>query len=110
MSVAEMGRLLPAEQAMAFSVEYASVMLFGRARAVTDPVSARRALQRLLNKYFGHLQPGRDYHPITDAELALTSVFQVEIAAWSGKQKRAPADFPGAFDYPPPGPGRAGRA
>ncbi len=105
--VSEMGRLLPAKVALEFSVEYAGVVAFGRAEVVADPDEARRALQRLLDKYFGHLLPGRDYRPTTPEELARTTVYRVRIDRWSGKQKVAPADFPGAFLHgqaPPPSP------
>jgi nitroimidazol reductase NimA-like FMN-containing flavoprotein (pyridoxamine 5'-phosphate oxidase superfamily) len=101
-AVHEMGRLLPAATALNMSVEYASVVVFGRAVVVGDPAEARRALQLLLDKYFAHLAPGRDYRPITDEELARTAVYRIDIEAWSGKRKQAAADFPGAFSYPPP--------
>ncbi len=88
-SVAEMGRLLPADTAEGFSNEYASVIVFGRARLVEDEAEKRRGLQGLLDKYFPALVPGRDYRPITDDELARTSVFAIEIEGWSGKQNLA---------------------
>jgi nitroimidazol reductase NimA-like FMN-containing flavoprotein (pyridoxamine 5'-phosphate oxidase superfamily) len=98
-SVGEMGRLLPADTAMHFSVEYAGVVVFGRARIVDDEAEAERALQQLLDKYAPHLRPGRDYRPIQPEELAVTSVFRIDIEEWSGKRKVAPADHPGAFLY-----------
>ncbi len=98
-SVSEMGRLLPADTALAFSVEYASVVVFGRASIVTERDEARAALQMLLDKYFAHLQPGDDYRPITDEEIERTAVYRIQIDAWSGKKKEAPPDFPGAFRY-----------
>lgn len=98
-SVGEMGRLLPADTAMHFSVEYAGVVVFGRARIVDDDAEAERALQQLLDKYAPHLRPGRDYRPIQPEELAVTSVFRIDIEEWSGKRKVAPADHPGAFLY-----------
>jgi nitroimidazol reductase NimA-like FMN-containing flavoprotein (pyridoxamine 5'-phosphate oxidase superfamily) len=97
--VAEMGRLLPAPTALHFSVEYAGVVVFGRARIVADETEAGRALQQLLDKYAPHLRPGRDYRAIQPEELAATSVYRIEIDQWSGKQKVAPADHPGAFRY-----------
>jgi nitroimidazol reductase NimA-like FMN-containing flavoprotein (pyridoxamine 5'-phosphate oxidase superfamily) len=97
--VSEMGRLLPAPTAMHFSVEYAGVVVFGRARIVEDEVEAERALQQLLNKYAPHLRPGRDYRPIQPEELAVTSVYRIDIDEWSGKQKVAPPDHPGAYLY-----------
>ncbi|MCP4591651.1 MAG: pyridoxamine 5'-phosphate oxidase family protein [bacterium] len=101
-SVSEMGRLLPAERAMGFSVEYAGVVIFGRASLVTDPTEARGALDQLMNKYFPHLAPGRHYANMTEDELAMTAVYRLDIQAWSGKEKQAPLDFPGAFVYGDP--------
>jgi nitroimidazol reductase NimA-like FMN-containing flavoprotein (pyridoxamine 5'-phosphate oxidase superfamily) len=98
-TVTEMGRLLPADEALEFSVEYASVVVFGSAQVVRDADEARHGLQRLLDKYFPHLQPGRDYRPITDDELARTSVYRITIDSWSGKRKQVAEDFPGAFLY-----------
>lgn len=89
MSVAEMGRLLPAGEALKFSVEYASVCVFGRARIVREQDEAQHGLQGMLDKYFPQLKAGADYRPITEAELAQTSVFAIEIDAWSGKEKAA---------------------
>ncbi len=98
-STFEMGRLLPAAEALEFSVEYAGVTVFGRGAIVTDRDEAKAALQLLLDKYAPHLHPGRDYRPVTDQELVRTAVYRIVIDAWSGKQKIAPADFPGAFRY-----------
>ena len=101
-SVAEMGRLLPAPTALHFSVEYAGVVVFGRAHIIEDDAEAERALQQLLDKYAPHLRPGRDYRPIQPEELAVTSVYRITIDEWSGKQKVAAPDHPGAFLYGQP--------
>ncbi len=98
-SVSEMGRLLPADTALEFSVEYAGVVVFGRATIVDDQQEASHALQLLLDRYFAHLRPGRDYRPITPEELARTAVYRISIEHWSGKKKEVGADFPGAFLY-----------
>lgn len=98
-AVSEMGRLLPAKTALDMSVEYSSVVVFGRAGIIADPEEAKRALQLLLDKYFTHLQPGRDYRPITPEELARTRVYRIQIEEWSGKRKKVDGDFPGAFLY-----------
>ena len=97
-TVAAMGRLLPADVALEFSVEYSSVVVFGRASVVEDQDEATHALQRLLDKYFPHLQPGRDYRPPVPAELKRTTVYHIAIDEWSGKKKEVD-DFPGAFTY-----------
>ncbi len=98
-SVSAMGRLLPAEEALEFSVEFAGVTVFGVAAVVDDESEKKDALQRLLDKYFAHLRPGKDYRPITADELARTSVFRVDIGSWSGKRKEVDEDFPGAFSF-----------
>ena len=98
--VGEMGRLLPAKTALNMSVEYASVVVFGRATVVSEPVETRHGLQLLLDKYFAHLKPGDDYRPITDDEMARTAVYRIDIESWSGKRKQVEPDVPGAFLFP----------
>lgn len=99
-SVAAMGRMLPALEALEFSVEYAGVVVFGTACVVDDPEEAAYGLQRILDRYAPHLKPGRDYRPTTAEELARTAVYRIDIEAWSGKQKEAERDFPGAYRVP----------
>lgn len=94
-----MGRLLPADTAREFSVEYESVVIFGRGSIMTDMTVAREKMQLLMDKYFGHLRPGPDYRPITDQEIAEISVFKIAVDTWSAKRKTAPGDFPGAFHF-----------
>jgi nitroimidazol reductase NimA-like FMN-containing flavoprotein (pyridoxamine 5'-phosphate oxidase superfamily) len=84
------GQWLPAKTALAFSVEYTGVVVFGRVHLLQDPTEKERVLQGLLDKYFPDLKPGVDYRPITPEELAKTAVFAVDIEAWSGKRKVAP--------------------
>lgn len=98
-SISDMGRLLPAPEALEFSVEYSGVVVFGRARVIGDTVEAKHALQLLLDKYFPHLKPDVDYRSTTDDELARTAVYKIEIDEWSGKRKKVDGDFPGAFYY-----------
>lgn len=101
-TVFELGRLLPADTALEFSCEYASVVVFGRGSVMRDPFEQRRALQLLLDKYFPDKHPGRDYRPITDQELARTAVFRLDIEEWVGKRKKVEPDFPEARRYGAP--------
>ena len=98
-SVSEMGRLIPADEAVEVSVEFAGVMLFGRASIVEDPDEAKYALQLLMDKYFPHLKPEEHYRPIEEKDLKITAVFRIDIDSWSGKQKMVEGDPPGAFYY-----------
>jgi nitroimidazol reductase NimA-like FMN-containing flavoprotein (pyridoxamine 5'-phosphate oxidase superfamily) len=100
--IAEMGRLLPADTAMEVGVEYASVVVFGKAELLTDTDQARHGLQLLLDRYFPHLKPGIDYREILPQELDITSVYRITIDSWSGKEDHARQDFPGAFSYQVP--------
>jgi nitroimidazol reductase NimA-like FMN-containing flavoprotein (pyridoxamine 5'-phosphate oxidase superfamily) len=98
-NVSEMGRILPNEIALEFSLEYAGVTVFGRAVVVDDDAEKARALQMLLDKYAPHLKPDRDYRPANPEELDRTAVFRIDIEGWSGKANVKRADFPGAFWY-----------
>ncbi len=99
-SATAMGRLLPADEALEFSVEYAGVVVFGRGHVVHDAAEKERGLQLLLDRYAPHLRSGRDYRPITAGELKRTAVYRIDIEEWSGKQKLVEEDFPGAFVLP----------
>lgn len=98
-TVTEMGRLLPADEALEFSIEYAGVVVFGTARVI-DGDEAKEALQRLMDKYAPHLRPERDYRPASDTDLKRTAVYKITIESWSGKRKQVADDFPGAYTYP----------
>jgi nitroimidazol reductase NimA-like FMN-containing flavoprotein (pyridoxamine 5'-phosphate oxidase superfamily) len=98
-SVAAMGRLLPADEALEFSLEYTGVTIFGKGRVVKDPREAERALRMLLDKYFPHLKSGQDYRAITPDEIKRTAVFRLEIKRRCAKRKAVEPNFPGAFFY-----------
>ncbi len=89
-TVAERGRYLPTNTAMEFSVEYASVMVFGAVRKVETDAEKIYALNGMLEKYFPHLKAGTDYRAIVQTELSPTAVFAIDIDAMSGKRKAAP--------------------
>ena len=82
----ELGRLLPSNVALEFSLQYRSVIVFGTARLVTDPKEARRVLYGLIQKYFPTMQAGKEYREITEKELKRTSVYAIQIEEWSGKE------------------------
>ncbi len=98
-SISEMGRLLPADEALEFSVEYTGVTVFGPIAVIDDDQEAEYGLQLLLDKYCPHLKPGRDYRGITPEELKRTAVYRIDIEQWSGKRKQVEDDFPGAYYY-----------
>ena len=98
-TVSEMGRLLPADEACEFSVEYTSVVVFGHAQILSGQDDMIYGLQLLLDKYFPDHHPGVHYPTLDSKQLSGTAVYRITIDSWSGKQEQAPPDFPGAFIY-----------
>jgi nitroimidazol reductase NimA-like FMN-containing flavoprotein (pyridoxamine 5'-phosphate oxidase superfamily) len=86
LEASELGRLLPSNVALEFSLQYRSVIVFGTARIITDPDEAKRLLYGLISKYFPTLRAGEEYREITDKELRATSVYAIKIEEWSGKE------------------------
>jgi nitroimidazol reductase NimA-like FMN-containing flavoprotein (pyridoxamine 5'-phosphate oxidase superfamily) len=85
LEVSDLGRLLPSNVALEFSLQYRSVMVFGTARLLDDTEEQRAALYGLIGKYFD-MTAGEEYRPITDQELRQTSVYALDIESWSGKE------------------------
>lgn len=98
-TAAEMGRLLPAPEALEFSVEYSGVVVEGVVRTVADRGESAEALQAILDKYAPHLKPGTDYRAITEGELDRTLVYRMDVKRWSGKEK-AVGEHDGSFPLP----------
>lgn len=98
-TVAEFGRILPAGTPLDFSTEYASVVLYGPVRVVTDATEKRHALDGLMAKYAPHLIPGTDYAIMPDADIARTSVYALDVEQHVGKHNVKPHDYP-AYPYP----------
>jgi nitroimidazol reductase NimA-like FMN-containing flavoprotein (pyridoxamine 5'-phosphate oxidase superfamily) len=86
LEASEMGRLLPSNVALEFSLQYRSVMVFGTVRILESYEEKRAALAGLLEKYFPEMKAGREYRPSTDKELKRTSVYELKIESWSGKE------------------------
>jgi hypothetical protein len=99
----EMGRFIPARKACNFSVEYASVVIFGTASLVEDEQEMIEALKQIMQKYAPQFTPGVDYPTIAPSDLAGVAVIRVAILGWSGKRASEPLDHPEAYNYLPPG-------
>jgi len=82
----ELGKMLPSNVALEFSLQFRSVIVFGRARLVDDPQAARRVMYGLIHKYFPMMTAGKEFREITDKELKRTSVYALQIEEWSGKE------------------------
>ena len=86
LEVSELGKFLPANVALEFSLQFRSVIIFGTARLVTDSGEARHLLYGLIRKYFPQMTAGKEYREITDKELRATSIYAIRIEVWSGKE------------------------
>jgi len=95
----EMGRVLPAERACSFSLEYQSVVVFGALALAAEPAVRVDALRLFMRKYAPHYQPGQDYPPIQESDLSGVAVYRLVISGWSGKAAPAAPDFPGAYRF-----------
>jgi uncharacterized protein len=80
--------LVLARSAFHHSMNYRSVMIFGRAVAVQDPQEKTRALMAIV----GHMAPGRqdDCRPPTTEELRATLVVRLALAEGSAKIRTGP--------------------
>ncbi len=86
LEASELGKLLPSNIALEFSLQYRSVMVFGTARILEDADEKQAALYGLIKKYFPKMVAGKEYRPITEVELKRTTVYAIEIESWSGKE------------------------
>jgi nitroimidazol reductase NimA-like FMN-containing flavoprotein (pyridoxamine 5'-phosphate oxidase superfamily) len=84
--VSELGRFLPSNVALEFSLQFRSVIVFGSAFILEDEQEKRLVLHRLIAKYFDKLELGSDYRPATAKELDRTTVYEIRIESWSGKE------------------------
>jgi nitroimidazol reductase NimA-like FMN-containing flavoprotein (pyridoxamine 5'-phosphate oxidase superfamily) len=90
-SAAELGRMLPSENACDFGIEYASVCVFGRARLVENQDEKKHGLRGLLQKFSQDLQTEDTDQTLDPEQLQRTAVYAIEIDSWSGKQRSAKA-------------------
>ena len=85
----EYGRFLPSNIALEFSMQYQSVICFGKIRVIEDHEEKKSGLYKLIEKYFPEYEPGEHYRPITEKELKRTSVYAIKVESWSGKRNWA---------------------
>lgn len=82
----ESGDFLPSNVALEFTVQHVGVIVFGTAHVIKENEAKQRALYGLIGKYFPDMVAGKKYRPITNKEMARTSVYTIEIESWSGKE------------------------
>ena len=99
--------LVYSRTALHHSVNYRSVVLFGRAaRQQPDAAAQRRILEAMIGRYFPGRTAGVDYESIPDAHLRATALVAVDVEEWSAKTRTGGPNGPSDLD--PSRPGNAG--
>ncbi len=105
-TVTEVDGLVYSRTALNHSVNYRSVVAFGRAAAEQPGVGERGTiLEEMIARYFPGRAPGVDYEAATEAQLEATALVALEIEEWSAKVREGGPNGPGDDD-----PGRPGTA
>jgi len=79
--------LVYSRTAMYHSMNYRSVVLFGRGRRVTDPEMQLKVYRGMVSRYCPGRTAGRDYSEPTAEHLEATLLVEVRIEEWSAKQR-----------------------
>ena len=98
--------LVYSRKAMNHSMNYRSVVLFGRAREVTDAVEKSALFDRMVQRYFPGRHVGRDYNALPAEDLGVTALVEVALEDWNAKAIRGGPTGPD--DQDPDAPGTAG--
>lgn len=80
--------LVYSRTALDHSVNYRSVVCFGRAAPAPDPGTTARVLEAMIARYFPGRTAGRDYEAPPAAHLEATAFIALEIEEWSAKARR----------------------
>ncbi|WP_245726745.1 pyridoxamine 5'-phosphate oxidase family protein [Natronorubrum sediminis] len=99
-TTSEMGRFIPADEPVSFTVEYASVVACGSIDLLTTRAEKREVLESFMDKFAPQLTPGEDYDLMSNESIDRTAVYRLDVEGWSGKRGEKPADEPGAYESP----------
>lgn len=73
--------------ALYHSMNYRSVVCFGRGRAVEDVATKATVFEAMTRRYYPGREPGRDYQAPTAAHLEATQLIEIAIEEKSAKQR-----------------------
>lgn len=79
--------LVYSKTALYHSMNYRSVVCFGRGRRVTGRAVQDRVYERMVGRYFVGRTAGRDYSAPTGAHLEATALIEIRIEEWSAKMR-----------------------
>ena len=86
--------LVYSRKAMNHSMNYRSVVLFGRGREVTDEDEKFDLFDAMVQRYFPGRMVGEDYNTPPPADLGVTALVEVTIEEWNGKRRIGPPTGP----------------
>ena len=95
--------LIASKSAETHSMNYRSVVLFGRGQLVRDRERRRSVLEELIGRYFPGRKAGDDYAHITDREMKATALVEVRIDEMSAKSRSGGPRGPFDADTDAPG-------
>lgn len=95
--------LIYSRTAMDHTMNYRSVVCFGRARRITRQAEKAAILERMIQRYFPGRTAGRDYDPPSPAHLRRTTLVEIQIEDWSAKARRGGPNGPRDADPEAPG-------
>lgn len=95
--------LVYSRTALYHSMNYRSVVCFGRTRLITAQDEKDAVLARMIRRYFPGREAGRDYEPPPDAHLEQTAMIEVLIEEMSAKARRGGPAGPRDADQDAPG-------
>lgn len=86
--------LVYSRKAMNHSMNYRSVVLFGKGREVTDADEKFELFDAMVQRYFPGRMVGEDYNAPPPADLGVTALVEVAIEEWNGKRRIGPPTGP----------------
>ncbi len=82
--------LVASRDAKSHSMNYRSVVVFGRAQPVSDEQEKRVVFERMTARYFDERCPGRDYLPARPGDLGAVTVLRIAVDELSAKTRSGP--------------------
>ncbi|HLY30064.1 MAG TPA: pyridoxamine 5'-phosphate oxidase family protein [Ktedonobacterales bacterium] len=104
--VTQLDGLVASREAHSHSMNYRSVVVFGRATVVSDLAEKSAIFARMTARYFPGRTLGRDYQAATEAQLRGVELMAIPIEEASAKSRSGPPLGPDDAD--PDAPGSAG--
>lgn len=98
--------LVYAKTALHHSMNYRSVVVFGRAQMVEESARKAQILEKMITRYWPDRIAGRDYSAPPEGHLKITALAEIKIDSMSAKLREGGPNGPGDTD--PDAPGTAG--